>query len=334
MIAVRSVLAGPLAVLVVLVLLGLGAGAAVAGPQGSFEAWLTGLRAEALEAGIAERTLDEALAGIRPIERVIELDRRQPEGRMSFSTYRSRVLSEARLRKGAALMREHRVLLERVQATYGVPPHLIVALWGIESSFGAFKGRFPVVSSLATLAFEGRRAAFFRKELLAALRILDDGDIDSHGMYGSWAGAMGQSQFMPSTYAAYAVDFDGDGRRDIWTSLPDIFASMANYLSRAGWDPRYIWGREVQLARAAAGRHAGLDSKAPLAEWQRRGVRRLGGGGLPEVPIDASLLVMDEGDGPSYLVYNNFRTLMVWNRSTYFALTVGLLADQLAAARS
>ncbi|MDX6748411.1 lytic murein transglycosylase [Geminicoccaceae bacterium 1502E] len=312
----------------------LGAGLASAGEASGFDAWLRGFRVEARAAGISEGTLDRAFRGVAPIDRVVELDRRQPEGRMTFGEYRSKVLSEARRRKGAALMREHADLLERVRQTYGVPPQLIVALWGIESSFGEFKGRFPVVASLATLAFEGRRADFFRRELMSALEILEHGDISAEGMFGSWAGAMGQSQFMPSTYRAYAVDFDGDGRRDIWNSLPDIFASMANYLSSAGWDARYIWGREVRVTRDAARQRAGLDDRAQLAEWQRRGVRRLDGASLPEVPIEASLLVMDEGDGPSFLVYKNFRTLMVWNRSTYFALTVGLLADQLAAASS
>ncbi len=290
-----------------------------------FAAWLDGLRSEARSKGVSDRTLDQALAGVEPIPRVIELDQRQPEGRMTFVEYRGKVISDARIRQGRKLLAEHGPMLRQVEARYGVPAEIIVALWGIESSYGEFKGRFPVVASLATLAHDGRRADFFRGELLSALQILEAGDIEPDAMFGSWAGAMGQSQFMPSTYLGYAVDGNGDGRRDIWGTHADIFASMANYLSKMGWNAEYIWGREVKAGSGVAS--AGLDEERPLATWQSRGVRRLDGSALPAVAIDASLLKMDDGSGPSYLVYDNFRVLMRWNRSTYFATSVGLLAD-------
>jgi membrane-bound lytic murein transglycosylase B len=296
----------------------------------AFEAWLAELRQDALAAGISGGTLDTALAGIAPIERVVELDRRQPEGRFTFQQYNQRVLSQSRIERGQQLYREHRELLERVAADYGVQARFIVALWGIESSYGSYDGDFPVIAALATLAYDGRRASFFRSELLKALQIVDRGDIALERMTGSWAGAMGQSQFMPSSYHAYAVDYDGDGRRDIWTSLPDVFASIANYLARAGWNDRYTWGRKVTPPAALDGELVGLETIRPLPEWQALGVRRSNGGDLPHVALDAALLRTDEGAGPSYLVYQNFRVLMAWNRSTYFALTVGELSDLIA----
>jgi membrane-bound lytic murein transglycosylase B len=291
-----------------------------------FEVWLEELRRDALKEGIGAQTL-MALDDLAPIARVIELDRRQPEGRFTFQQYNQRVLSESRIERGRELYREHRGLLQRVAADYGVQPRFIVALWGIESSYGSFGGDFPVIGALATLAHDGRRASFFRGELLKALRIVDRGDIAIERMTGSWAGAMGQSQFMPSSYDAYAVDYDSDGRRDIWTSLPDVFASIANYLAKAGWNDRYTWGRKVHVPPALNGDLVGLNTTRPLPQWQELGVRRADGANLPTVRLSASLLSTDEGQGPAYLVYDNFRVLMAWNRSTYFALTVGELAD-------
>jgi len=293
----------------------------------AFDAWMAELRAEARAAGISDATLDAALEGVAPIPRVIELDRRQPEGRFTFQQYNQRVLSESRIERGRELYREHRALLDRVAADYGVQPRFIVALWGIESSYGSYDGDFPVIGALATLAYDGRRAGFFRGELLRALEIVERGDIAVGQMTGSWAGAMGQSQFMPSSYHAYAVDYDGDGHRDIWTSLPDVFASIANYLARAGWNDRFTWGRRVDPPAGLNGALVGLEHARPLPEWQALGVRRANGADLPAVALEASLLRTDDGQGPSYLVYHNFRVLMAWNRSTYFALTVGELAD-------
>lgn len=293
----------------------------------SFARWLDDFRQEAASEGISAATLDQALVGLEPIPRVIELDQRQPEGHLSFRDYNRRVLSPSRIDRGRELLREHGDLLARVAADYGVQPRFIVALWGIETNYGGYTGDFPVIGALATLAHDGRRAAFFRQELLQALRIVDQGDVVPAAMIGSWAGAMGQSQFMPSSYLAHAVDYDGDGRRDIWGSQHDVFASIANYLAKAGWNDRYTWGRQVRLPAELRAAAAGLDVVKPLPQWQALGIRRANGGDLPMVVLDASLLQMDEGDGPAYLVYHNFRVLMRWNRSTYFALTVGELAD-------
>lgn len=295
----------------------------------SFTKWLGELRREARQKGIDATVLDAAFADVRPIASVIEADRRQPEGRMSFAEYRRRVVSVDRIERGRELMASHAPLLRRVEDRFGVPPEVMVALWGIESNFGDRQGSYSVFGALATLAFEGRRAAFFRRELLSALTIADKGYANAAQMRGSWAGAMGQNQFMPSTYLGYAVDFDGDGHRDIWTSLPDVFASMSNYLDKSGWDASYIWGRQVLAPENIADSRTGLEHRAPLAIWQQRGVRLLDGAALPQADIEASLLRMDGNGGTSYLAYGNFRALMAWNRSTYFGVSVGLLSDSL-----
>jgi membrane-bound lytic murein transglycosylase B len=293
----------------------------------SFDVWLDGLRQDAMAQGIAAATLDSALTGLQPIARVIELDRRQPESRLTFQEYNQRVLSPTRIERGRQLYREHQDLLERIARDYGVQARVIVALWGLESTYGTSHGEFPVIGALATLAYDGRRATFFRRELLQALKIIDHGDVTAERMTGSWAGAMGQNQFMPSSYDAYAVDYDRDGRRDIWTSLPDVFASIANYLAKSGWNERRTWGRRVRLPSGIDGDLAGLERRKPLPEWQALGVRQDDGADLPGIPVTASLLRTDDGQGPCYLVYDNFRVLMAWNRSTYFALSVGELAD-------
>jgi membrane-bound lytic murein transglycosylase B len=303
--------------------------APAAAAENPFQRWLAELRAEARGKGIDKAVLDAALGGICPIPSVIEADRRQPEGRMSFAEYRRRVVSADRIERGRELLAIHAPLLRRVEDRYGVPPEVMVALWGIESNFGERQGSYSVFGALATLAYEGRRASFFRREFLSALQIADKGYADAAQMRGSWAGAMGQNQFMPSTYLGYAVDFDGDGHRDIWWSLPDVFASMANYLDRSGWDARYLWGREVAAPADIAESRLGLEHRASLATWNERGVRLPDGGRLPPVDIQASLLRMDGRAGPSYLAYGNFRALMAWNRSTYFGISVGLLSDSL-----
>ncbi len=306
--------------------------AELSSPAGAerFDRWLADFRAEAASRGIAVTTLDRALAGVRPVPRVIELDRRQPESKLTFRDYLDRTVPAARVAAGRRLLAEHRALLNRIAADYGVPPRVIVALWGIESDFGRRQGGFEIVPALATLAYEGRRGSYFRGELLEALRILDEGHVGLDAFRGSWAGAMGQCQFMPSSFGNYAVDYDGDGRRDIWSSPADVFASTANYLRQAGWEPNRTWGRVVVLPSGFDLSLAGRDAKRPLAEWQRLGVRRVGGGNLPEVPdITAALILPDGSGGPAYLVYKNFEVLLAWNRSTFFATAVGILSDRI-----
>ena len=294
---------------------------------GDFATWLAGLRAEAAAAGISEATLDAALTGIRPRQRIIELDRRQPEGRLSAAQYLERVVPQARKESARQRLAQYRPLLDSVAARYGVQPRFIVALWGIETDFGRNTGGFGVIEALATLAFDGRRSDFFRGQLLAALRILEDRHIAPEAMRGSWAGAMGQSQFMPSSFLAYAVDEDGDGRRDIWTTLPDIFGSIANYLARSGWKDDQTWGRAVTLPPGFSAAHLGLETVKPIGDWQALGVRRADGRELPARQLSASILRPDGDGAQAYMVYDNFSTVLKWNRSTYFALAVGQLAD-------
>ncbi len=227
-------------------LLGAG-GLALAQTDPAFEAWLDGLRAEARGRGISQATLDAALTGLQPVSRVVELDRKQAEFTQTFWAYLERRVDEHRITRGRELLARHGDLLARVQGAYGVQPRFLVAFWGLESNFGDYTGNHSVIGALATLAYDPRRADFFREELLNALLILEQGHIAPQAMTGSWAGAMGHVQFMPSTFLHYAVDFDGDGRHDIWSTLLDVFGSAANYLKNLGWDDKKTWGREVRL---------------------------------------------------------------------------------------
>jgi membrane-bound lytic murein transglycosylase B len=298
---------------------------------GDFGQWLAAFRSEAARSGISAPTLDAALRGIAPIPKILELDRRQPEVTMTFDQYLERVVNDARVSRGRALLQENALLLDQVSAAYGVPPSVIVALWGIETSFGANMGGFKVVEALATLAYDGRRSAYFRGELLNALRILDSGQIAPSQMLGSWAGAMGQNQFMPSSYLTYAVDFNGDGRRDIWRTTADVFASSANYLAKAGWKAGRSWGQRVILPAGFNTASAGLDMRKPVHEWQALGVRRVNGGELPYAEGSGSIILPGGPGGPAFLVHDNYRAIMKWNKSQYFATSVGILSDRIAA---
>lgn len=297
-----------------------------------FSTWITELRHEAAGAGISPATLDTALADVKLLPRVLELDQRQPENTITFAQYLRGVANTKRVAQGRKLLAQHRALLDPISRRYGVQPRFIVALWGIETNFGQGTGGFRVVDALATLAFEGRRSAYFRKELLDALRILDQGHIGVAQMRGSWAGAMGQTQFMPSSFLKFAVDFNGDGRRDIWTTQADVFASAANYLSTVGWNGGQTWGRQVKLPPGFNAALANLDTRKPLAEWHDLGIRRTDGGALPRTDLTASLVLPDGPAGMAFLVYDNYRTLKHWNRSTFFATTVGILADRIGGA--
>lgn len=296
----------------------------------AFEAWLTGLRTEALDAGISSETLDASFDGVAPIARIIELDRRQPESTLTFEQYVERIVSNSRIDRGRARLSENSPLLQEVAAKFGVQPRFIVALWGIETNFGQNTGGFSVIAALATLAYDGRRSQFFRRELLDALRIVEQGHIRPEKMKGSWAGAMGQSQFMPSSFMNYAYDYDGDGAKDIWNTSADVFASAANYLSGVGWKSDITWGREVRLPAGFDPALADLKVVKQLAEWQALGVRRADGRDLPARDIPASVIFPGAVGGPAYIVYDNYRALLRWNRSLYFATAVGLLSDQIA----
>lgn len=293
-----------------------------------FASWLQELKDEAVASGISAHTVDMALSDIQPIEKLIRLDRKQPEGTLSLSQYLNRVVPQSRKDKAIAKYHEHKELLHRIGEEYGVQPRYIVALWGVETDFGRNMGGYDVPTALATLAYDTRRPTFFRKELLHALRIIDEGHIAAEDMKGSWAGAMGQSQFMPSSFNGYAVDGNGDGRRDIWGTQEDVFASIANYLAKHGWDDSATWGRPVSLPLFFDNDLIDRDKVKTISEWQALGVRSFYGKDLPNRALNASL-VRPGDNSPVYMVYDNYKTLLKWNRSLYFATAVGLLSDAL-----
>jgi len=305
-------------------------GHAFAEPDAKFIEWLDGVRTEARASGISETILDQSLTGVEPIPRIIELDRNQPESTITFTQYIDRIVNATRVKKGRALYDKHRVILDQVGAEFGVQPRFIVALWGIETNFGGFTGGFPVVSALATLAYDGRRSEYFRSELMKALQILEEGHIAPKDMKGSWAGAMGQSQFMPSSFLAYAHDHDGDGAKDIWNTQADVFASAANYLKGVGWNDDLTWGREVRVPEGFDASQASLDVVRSIAEWQQLGVRRVDGTNLPARDIQASIILPGGPGQPAFMIYDNYRATLRWNRSHYFATAVGLLSDRIA----
>ncbi len=293
-------------------------------------AWIEGVRTEGERMGISSGTIVAALKGFAPIAKVIDNDRHQPEFTMTFSRYISRVVSAGRIAKGRKKLAENRKLLAEVAAQYRVQPRFIVALWGIETDFGRLTGGYKVIHAVATLAYDGRRGAYFRRELFAALRIIDEGHITLAKMKGSWAGAMGQNQFMPTSFARFAVDFNGDGRRDIWSTRADVFASSANYLNKSGWRYDQTWGRPVILPENFDAELGGLKVRKSIAAWQALGVRSAAGGDLPTRNLTGSVIIPDGVKGPAFLVYENFRVILKWNRSNYFATAVGRLADRIA----
>ncbi|PTC01116.1 lytic murein transglycosylase [Thalassospira xiamenensis] len=297
--------------------------------QDGFTEYVAALKAEAKEAGYTDATIAEAFKGVKYYKKSVEADKNQPEFKLTLDTYLPRAVPEWKAKKAVEMFNKHQPLLEKVGEEFGVQPRFIVALWGIETNFGSFTGGFDVISALTTMAFDGRREAFFKKELWHALTILQEGHIAREQMKGSWAGAMGQSQFMPSSFMSYAIDYDGDGKKDIWNSYEDVFASAANYLKSVGWQDDVTWGRQVQLPAEFDAALAGLDTKKSLAEWQALGVRRYDGNDLPQRDVQASIVIPDDKDGRVYLAYANYDALMRWNRSNYFVAAVGYLSDRI-----
>jgi membrane-bound lytic murein transglycosylase B len=306
-------------------------------PQPSFAEWLSGVRAEALARGIRSEIIDQAFAGLdEPLALPMERDRAQPEATQTIEQYISRHAGPAAIRRGRAAMQQNRALLGRVSRAYGVPAPVLVAVWGVESNYGRFSGVQPTIPVLTTLAWDPRRAGFFRQELFGALDILNRGDIEIEQMHGSWAGAMGQPQFMPSSYLSYAVDFDGDGRRDIWTSPADILASIGNYLKQHGWQQDKRWGREVAIPRGSkidvpareggCGAMRAMTVPLPLDQWRALGVKLAGGSALPKADFPASLT---SGTRRHFLVYDNYEVLLSYNCAHAYALSVALLSDRL-----
>ena len=290
--------------------------------------WLTSLRASARAAGIDEATLRAAFDDAHYLPRVVELDRAQPEFTRTVWGYLDGAVTPQRIAQGQDKLLQLRAQADAVAARYKVPPSIVVAIWGIESNYGGNYGDIPTIDALATLGFEGRREEWARGQLLAALKILQNGDIARTQMIGSWAGAMGQTQFLPSVFLSYAVDADGDGRRDIWGSMADVMASTANFLARSGWQPDQPWGAEVRLpAQFDVGR-ADLDVRQPTARWAAEGVRTMDGAPLPEF-ADGAVLLPAGARGPAFLVGANFRAILRYNNSTSYALAVGLLAQRI-----
>jgi membrane-bound lytic murein transglycosylase B len=296
--------------------------------QRDFARWVTSLRASARAAGIEETTLRVAFDEVRYLPRVVELDRAQPEFTRTAWEYLDTAVSPQRVALGQEKLLQVRAETDAAAERYGVPPNIVVAIWGIESNYGGNYGNIPTIDALATLGFEGRREDWARGQLLAALKIIQDGDIDRAQMIGSWAGAMGQTQFLPSNFVAYAVDGDGDGRRDIWGSMADVVASTANFLARSGWQPDQPWGVEVQLPPGFDHGRADADVRQSAAHWTVEGVRTMEGTPLPEF-ADGSILLPAGARGPAFLVGPNFRAILRYNNSTSYALAVGLLAQRL-----
>ena len=306
-----------------------------------FSLWLQQVKTEAIKRGIKQDVIDSALAGVRPIKRVLKRDRNQSEFKLTLNRYLNRVVTKKNIKLAKEKNREHRIILEEVYKRYGVPPRVILAIWGIETRFGLVKANVPLIPSIVTLAYDKRRSKYFRAQLFAVLEMLNRGYIDQKSLFGSWAGAMGQPQFMPSSYLAYAQDFDGDGRRDIWKSIPDILASIANYLARHGWVRNLIWGREVITPsgygnkfsslsrRATRGCRAKTSEPKTLDRWNIEGVRKLNGQALPNVQILGALVWPDGKQGRTFLAYKNYEAILSYNCAHLYAITVGLFSDQM-----
>ena len=298
--------------------------------SGGFDAFLAGLRQDAARAGVSDAVFDRAFAGVQPNQKVIELDHHQPEFTLTWAEYRERVLPAARMGTARQNALDQAALLNAVGQRFGVDPFTVVGIWGIESAFGAHKGTYRLTEALATLAWEGRRAGFFRGELINALKILQQGDVTPEQMTSGYAGAMGQPQFMPSSYLSYAVDFDGDGRRDIWNSVPDTMGSIANYLSRKGWRPGEPWGQPIWVPPGVDPMLTGREHVQSLGEWMRLGVRRVDQTRFDRTDVPGSVLLPDGIGGEAFMVYANFNVIRRYNPSDFYALAVGLLGNAAA----
>ncbi len=308
--------------------------ALLAGPafaqSGDYRDCLQTIKTEAMRQGVPGGVADKAFQGLTPDQKVIDLDARQPEFSLTYGKYVGNTVTADRIVKGQQRMAQHRTLLDALQAEYGIPPQYIMAFWGIETNYGSFMGDFRVVRSVSTLACMTKRTAFFSNETVQALRILNMNHMTSGEMRGSWAGAMGNMQFMPSTFTKWAVDRDGNGKIDIWNSLPDAFASAANFLRGIGFKPGLPSSEEVVLPNGFPLDQADSSVEKPVRAWAAMGIRTAGGAALPAVDDAASILLPAGFRGPAFIIYPNFKAVMNWNRSTLYALSVGILARQIA----
>ncbi len=293
----------------------------------TFSDFVTDISNEAEKKGISLKLIRDFKTKVAFIPRVIELDRSQPEFKLTLDQYLARVVTSSRIKKANSKYKKNKKILEVISKHYGVQARFLVSLWGIETDFGRLTGGFPVVSALSTLAFEGRRHEYFKKELFNALKIINDGHITLSKMTGSWAGAMGQCQFMPSSFINYANDWDKDGSKNIWTSKPDVFASAANYLNKVGWSDKITWGRKVYIGQF--NKKLKENKYYLLNKWSSSGILNENQKKLPNVKIKARLIIPKDYGNYGYLVYNNFESLLNWNRSNYFAIAVGKLSDSI-----
>jgi len=295
-----------------------------------FDEWLVSFRREALEAGIKPAVFDSSMKGLQPDERIIAADRSQPEFTRPVWEYLNSSISDKRVREGQQLLVQHRALLDRIETTYGVEREVVIAIWGLESNYGSNMGSHSVLRSLATLAYDGRRREYGHSQLIAALRIIQNGDITAAQMKGSWAGAMGHTQFIPTTYLAQAVDMDGDGKRDIWNSRADALGSTAHYLKSSGWERGRSWGYEVRLPEGFEYADADMSVSKTLGEWRALGVKPISGNApaAPDAAAKASIFLPAGYRGPAFLVFKNFRVVLAYNASTSYSLAVNLLADR------
>lgn len=291
----------------------------------TWQQWLAATEQEAVSAGVPPRITNQALNDLVPDQRILDYDETQPEGRLTYQQYRQSRGSGARIKMGISEYQHKGELLNSVAHTYGISPCPIIALWGMETSYGRYVGNFSVIRSLATLAFYSKRSDYFHEQLLGALKILDEGHIDNAHYVGEWAGASGQPQFMPSSIEKYAVDYDGDGRKDIWTSLPDVFASIANYLVQQGWQGNAPWGYEVTVPAQLGGLKVGENNWYPVSAWQKAGVTLTTGEPIPD-STEKAVLIVPNG-GPGLLAFHNFFVLEQYNNSVYYAGTVSHVAN-------
>lgn len=279
--------------------------------------------------GLSADTIDNTIGNLKYVSRVIELDKKQPEFSQTFDNYFSKRVTDWRVKEGRRLLKENSELLSKLKAEYGIPPQYLMAFWGLETNFGSYKGKMPVLDSLATLACDPRRSQYFTGELMKALKLKEAYQFEASEMVGSWAGAMGHTQFMPSAYTAYAVDGDGDGKADLWNSTTDALTSAANFLQQLGWQRNERWGREVRLPKNFSYEYLGKSHEQTLTKWAELGVMKNDGQPISTPDMSAALYLPAGYTGPAFLGYNNFNVIMRWNRSTFYAIAVGHLADRI-----
>ncbi len=298
----------------------------------NFASCTAALEKEAMQQGVSQQTIDAIFPSLVHQDNVIKYDRSQPEFVQTFPGYFSKRVTEWRTNKGKEMYAKHKTLLHKLSDEYGVPPHYLLAFWGLETNFGNYKGKMPVLDSLATLACDKRRSTYFTKEFLVAVKLFEREKLEREEMVGSWAGAMGHTQFMPSAYTHYAIDGDGDGQINLWASEEDALSSAANFLASLGWDAGFRWGREITLPENFDYRLSGYKNRQPLSEWNALGVMRADGSELGNADTSAYVIVPAGHEGPAFIAYKNFRVIMRWNNSEFYAIAVGVLADKITGA--